>query len=915
MKIGGYEILGPVGRGGMGTVFRARGRDGKVVAIKVLHPTGDHSRFAREGRLLASLGESEGFVPLVDSGEFADATGTRSPYIVMPFVEGGTLRARLEEGPLPVPEVVALAKDLARALARAHERGIVHRDLKPENVLFAPGGKALVADLGLAKHFSSSDDAALRSAALSRTGEALGTPGYMPIEQIEDAKSAQPSVDVFALGAILYECLAGAPAFEGESAVEVIAHMEGGSRRSLEEACPKAPSWLIAVVEKALARDPRRRFADAGELLAALERREAPEGRGLLLVAVAVVALAATVGVLALRRPAPVRPAVSIPEVYKPLQACTFLELRGVWGSPSGKHASLIETVGWTPDGKHVLSGACDDLLRQWDATSAAEERVYAGHQAAIRRFAFAPDGASFLSAGYDNTLILWDARTGEKKRTIGPLDGYILAIAALPDGKRWLAAGMQGEIATWDAESGLSLDKLATGYKDRVVSLALSPDGKTVAVAGDREWVEVWSLAEKKLVYRLEAKSVATAVAFAPDGRRVVFGSEGGLVRCFDLEADGFRWTGEHGAKVESVAVSPDGKLAASAGDGKTVVLWDLATGATVAAIDAECAAKITAVAFSPDSTRLAVGVGDAVRVFAVGEKPRSLWEPEGHRGAVTAVAISRDGTRVASGGQDGAVKIRDAVTGALVRSIATTGAVRALAFSPDAKRLIAGSGDTVRVYEAATGRETKAGLGHSHGIEGVAFLDERRFVSAGREGTVRVWEADSGRTLVKIVADQKWLDAIEVDPERKTVLTGGQDGIARRFDLETGNLLESYDAHGESILALGSDPASGRLVVAAQDEVVKVWDTATRAVRLTAPRGKNDTFLRGLAVLPPRFLVTRDRGPSRIHDLETGEIVDAIPFEPRIDLPTSLAVSADRRVLVVGTGRGVVLRFDRRD
>src|SRR5579883_3364019 len=154
MRLGAYEDLVEIGKGGMGVVFRARGPRG-AVAIKVLS-RGDPEEvalFSRERRLLELLGEREGFVPLLDAGGPPEAP---RPYIVMPFLPGGTLRDRLRAGKLEIAETLELGKRLARALGAAHGRGIVHRDVKPENVLFTARGKPLLADLGLAKHFDRS---------------------------------------------------------------------------------------------------------------------------------------------------------------------------------------------------------------------------------------------------------------------------------------------------------------------------------------------------------------------------------------------------------------------------------------------------------------------------------------------------------------------------------------------------------------------------------------------------------------------------------------------------------------------------------------------------------------------------------------------------------------------------------------
>ncbi len=273
MKIGHYEVLGELGRGGMGVVYRVRGPDGREAALKALLRTdaATFARFERERRLLASLGENEGFVPLLDAG-----TSAEMAWLVMPLVPGGTLRKRLDSGPLPVEESVKLGLALARALGAAHERGIVHRDVKPENILFAAAGRPLVADLGLSKHFDRSAPGGSQSLSATGHGTLKGTAGYMAPEQIEDAASAGPPADVFALGAVLYECLAGRPAFAGATLMEVLTKVSSGTLEPIGR--PDVPGWLEGVLRRALASDQHARFADGAGLAQALRGPAAKAG-------------------------------------------------------------------------------------------------------------------------------------------------------------------------------------------------------------------------------------------------------------------------------------------------------------------------------------------------------------------------------------------------------------------------------------------------------------------------------------------------------------------------------------------------------------------------------------------------------------------------------------------------------------
>ncbi|HZU96809.1 MAG TPA: bifunctional serine/threonine-protein kinase/formylglycine-generating enzyme family protein [Planctomycetota bacterium] len=320
MKLGVYELEGEIGRGGMGVVYRARSGSGETVAIKLLAKNDRESlaRFDRERRLQTQLSETDGFVPLLDA-----VSSPQGAYLVMPFLPGGTLRARIEKGPLGIEETIALGRTLARALGRAHALGIVHRDFKPENVLFDAAGRPLVADLGLSKHFES--EGAGRSVLLSKTGEVRGTAGYMPYEQLADARSVGPRADVFALGAVLYECLAGVAAFGGNAPIEVFGRVDTGRFEPLRRLRPEVPRWVASAIERAIARDARARFADGASFEKALE---APRRSWTPALALLVVAAAAGAALLRSPPPAPVevvrKAAVvtdPVPEWYRRLAA------------------------------------------------------------------------------------------------------------------------------------------------------------------------------------------------------------------------------------------------------------------------------------------------------------------------------------------------------------------------------------------------------------------------------------------------------------------------------------------------------------------------------------------------------------------------------------------------------------------
>ncbi|HEX9754388.1 MAG TPA: protein kinase [Gemmatimonadales bacterium] len=268
-----YVLEREVGRGGMATVYLARDvKHDRQVAIKILHPelaaALGPGRFAREIRIAAGLSHPH-ILPLYDSGE---AEGTL--YYVMPYVAGGTLRGRLDrEGPLPLDEAVRIAIAIAESLAVAHDHGIVHRDIKPENVLLEDG-VPLVSDFGIARLIG-----AAGQDTISSSGLPIGTPAYMSPEQTVAGATVDGRSDIYSLGCVLYEMLAGERPFSGPTPQAVVMRHLYEPVPALRLVRPGAPDWLQAVLEKALAKTPADRYPTALALATALSAGAGPAAR------------------------------------------------------------------------------------------------------------------------------------------------------------------------------------------------------------------------------------------------------------------------------------------------------------------------------------------------------------------------------------------------------------------------------------------------------------------------------------------------------------------------------------------------------------------------------------------------------------------------------------------------------------
>jgi serine/threonine protein kinase len=257
-----FTVERELGRGGAARVFLAREPDGRLVALKVLHPellaSSAADRFLREIRLAAQL-QHPNIAPLLGSGEQGWAV-----YYTMAYVEGPSLRDRLTTGPLSIEETGRLAADLLSALEHAHQRGIVHRDVKPDNIVLSAKGAVLL-DFGIARAVET-----IGAEQLTRSGITLGTSQYMSPEQVQGLRSLGAPTDLYSMACVLYECLAGRPPFVHTNEFMVLRQHLTEAPLSLSQLVPGIPPGMVQAIERALAKAPEERWQSAGEMRSAL---------------------------------------------------------------------------------------------------------------------------------------------------------------------------------------------------------------------------------------------------------------------------------------------------------------------------------------------------------------------------------------------------------------------------------------------------------------------------------------------------------------------------------------------------------------------------------------------------------------------------------------------------------------------
>jgi eukaryotic-like serine/threonine-protein kinase len=443
-----YVLERELGRGGMATVFLAHDlRHGRLVALKVMHPELARAlgpeRFLREIQIAARL-QHPNILPLFDSG-----TADGLPYFVTRYVDGESLRARVaRQRQLGLADALHITREVAAALGHAHAQGIIHRDIKPENVLLTREGQVLVADFGIARAVD-----AAAGEKLTETGLALGTPAYMSPEQAAGDGQLDGRSDIYALGCVLYEMLAGEPPFSGRTAQAMLARHALDPVPSLRTVRSAVPLPVEHAITKALAKVPADRFATADEFVAALERAEGAAGIPPRKAALRWPLLgAAAVAVLALAAGYALRPAKTVPSSPEAVAILPF------------RTAGASHELAWLREGMV-------DLLS-----------IKLGSEGGLRT----AEPASVLSAwrraaGSEGTVISPDAAL-EVARSVGSgrlIDGSVvgtpehLTITAtmlmLPDGRSTAHASATGPVDSLP----LLVDRLAA----RLLTLAAGVD------------------------------------------------------------------------------------------------------------------------------------------------------------------------------------------------------------------------------------------------------------------------------------------------------------------------------------------------------------------------------------------------------------------------------------------------------
>ena len=655
-QVPGYEVIGKLGRGGMGVVYKARQLAlNRLVALKMIsaHADPEHQRRLRaEAEVIARLCHPN-FVQVYDY-----ALGHSQPYLALEFVEGGTLAQRAAGVPQPPQRAAQIVETLAAAVHHAHRQGLVHRDLKPANVLLTADGVLKITDFGLAKRL----DAATAQTA---SGVLLGTPTYMAPEQVaSEHGGVGPAADVYALGVILYELLTGRPPFQGDSVLELLRQVQEQEPLPPGRLQPGTPHDLETICLKCLEKEPTRRYSSAQALADDLHRFQAGE-----LIAARPVGRVERAWRLCKRKPALAALTVSLATALVVIAlGSLFVAVRAkqtehdITEKLRQSYLQQAQTGRLSPDIGHrlenlaVLKKAADirpDLELRNEAIACfalADLRLTLGWQppmkygaafdAALARYAYGPDEKTVLVRRIEDDHILASLPR--------PADAVqVEDLAFSPDG-RFLAdlfvmKSNNVRYLAWD------LDRAKTVIDEAQVSSAsFSADSRWIALGqGDRTAgrIAIHDLVSQEPTKILEQNFRPTDLAFHPRGKQLAV-LHADSVQILDRGTGRILRTLPHPGEVATLAWRGDGDLLAVACSDRRIYVWDMAEHRPPAG------ARPDPVVASP------VGIEDKADRWP-------LARLEGHQSRIVRLAFSHRGDLLASYGWDGTTRLWNPLSG----------------------------------------------------------------------------------------------------------------------------------------------------------------------------------------------------------------------------------------------------------
>jgi len=722
-KIGKYVVLGELGRGAMGTVFKARDPMlDRLVAIKMMSDElvieeEMRGRFIREAKSVAALQHPN----VVTIFEFGELPGNGAQYIVMELLDGQSLSEMIENNkPERLEDKISIISQVCRGLDYAHKRGVIHRDVKPGNIQVLPTGTAKVLDFGIAAGGSSN--------VKTKTGLVMGTPNYMAPEQIKGEK-VDHRADMWAVGVILHELLTGERPFAADTVPALVYRIVHQDPPVLDARALGMPEKLTSVASRILSKSADDRFKDLDHLAKILEQVMGAEPSG----------------------PSP-EYGDSRQRTYR-----THLELaRGLLqkSEPARALEAARRAQALEPSNPSVV-----DLVAEIEAALELMQSeptiVQTGTPRSFDASRWVDEARMALTGGNRSEAM----RILNDVLAVDPGFGPALELQDLIDkpARPGRTPTGSGRLRTHRqrVRPELTFMEVATfGEPPGIQVLSVGPPAGVVAVGGTDGSVRLWDIdARSRLAnFRTELhkraghEALVTSLAFSPDGAFLASGHVDGRIHLWSLDmGEEILVRLQHDASIGQIAFSPDGQILASGGLDSTLKLWDVSL----------------------------LRHGEAQR--------RLIRQPAG----VTTVVYSRDGTQLVTGHTNRIFRVHDVANGRLTATLRGHGAaITTAVLSPDGSHLATGARDCmIRLFDLNRREEVKTLSGHKKAITGLSYFPRgSELASVSMDNSVVIWDLESGEARTTLWGGTEESFASVVATGEEPLIVGGlSDGSLR--------------------------------------------------------------------------------------------------------------------------------------
>jgi WD40 repeat protein/serine/threonine protein kinase len=976
-RIGRYKLLQQIGEGGCGVVYMAEQEEPvrRRVALKVIKLGMDTksviARFEAERQALAMM-DHPNIAKVLDAG----ATETGRPYFVMELVRGIKITEYCDENNLSTVARLELFVLVCQAIQHAHQKGIIHRDIKPSNILVTINdGEAVpkVIDFGIAK----ATQGRLTDHTLFTAFEQfLGTPAYMSPEQaVMTSLDIDTRSDIYSLGVLLYELLAGSTPFDAK---ELMSCGLDAMRKIIREQEPARPSTrfltlhgedltttakrrstdtskllhqlrgdLDWIVMKCLEKDRTRRYETANGLAADIHRHLSNEP----VVACPPSSLYRLQKSIRRNKGAFAAAALIASVLVAGVITSTWLAVRATRAErEQNRLRQQAERAGYIATRQEQLAReSADEAARQQGIASQQEllarRRFYAAQMNLANQAAEAGQPGrtvELLETQRPKTAKedlrsfewyhLWGMCNARLRMTLRGSKAPVHCVAISPNGKTLAVASEDGAIRLWDTSTGrqgLTFDlNLPSG--DPAFSVSFTPDGRTLAAGYWDGLIRLWDVAGGKVLDTFPGqRGWVRSLAVSPDGGSLVCGGDDGIVKLVNLATKVEQTThSAHQAAVVSVVFSKDGgKLASASGwgsDGGSIKMWNLASGL----IQPEWQITFpgtTALAFSPDGKMLAA-TGWYFQVWD-STKGQPLAKVTGYSPPINSLAWLPDGKTLASCASDRTVRLWPIPpTNSVVTESRIIGAhldsATSLAISADGTTLASGANDgSVKLWNMAQTQEQaetqvvssfQIGTGSTNGAVGsLIFSPDGNDVLGVMEHTTATKNISTGQDYPALSGAA---GRGTLSPDGKLLATGDKAGTVKLWDLAGGRLLAAVEAHKGEVTALDFSPDGRELATCGFDDgVLRVWG-ATAALNLLWGTDTGSAGISALAFSPNGKMVAAIIRHHRVDffDKLTGRQQEGFQVERGYAEVLSLAFSPDGKLLATGSDSGAVKLWD---